>query len=87
MKKFNTYKLFNISKELLPNIFSIKTYNRNSVILPHFVGKSIQIHNGKDFIKIFIIKEMIGHKLGEFIKTRKTFIFKSKKKKNNGAKS
>ena len=41
-----------------------------------FVGKTVQVHNGKDYTKIIIVKEMIGHKLGEFVKTRKTFKYK-----------
>jgi small subunit ribosomal protein S19 len=48
----------------------IKTWSRNSTIIPDFVGHSFLIHNGKSFIPITISEEMVGHKLGEFAKTR-----------------
>ena len=48
----------------------IKTWSRNSTIIPDFVGISFQIHNGKSFIPITISEEMVGHKLGEFAPTR-----------------
>ena len=49
----------------------IKTYSRRSTIFPDFVGHTIAIHNGKDFIPVYISEEMVGHKLGEFALTRK----------------
>ncbi|MDC1096661.1 30S ribosomal protein S19 [Pelagibacteraceae bacterium] len=48
----------------------IKTWSRNSTIIPDFVGVSFLIHNGKTFIPITISEEMVGHKLGEFAPTR-----------------
>ena len=48
----------------------IKTWSRNSTIIPDFVGHSFMIHNGKSFIPITISEEMVGHKLGEFAITR-----------------
>ena len=48
----------------------IKTWSRNSTIIPDFVGHSFMIHNGKTFIPITISEEMVGHKLGEFAPTR-----------------
>ncbi len=48
----------------------IKTWSRNSTIIPDFVGHSFLIHNGKSFIPITISEEMVGHKLGEFAPTR-----------------
>ncbi len=50
---------------------NIKTHCRNMVILPQMVGKTIRIHNGKDFNAIIIVPEMLGHLLGEFSHTRK----------------
>lgn len=50
----------------------IKTTSRNSTILPIFVGYKIIIHNGKSWTPVTIHEEMIGHKLGEFSKTRKS---------------
>ena len=49
----------------------IKTWSRNSTIIPEFVGHSFLIHNGKTFIPITVSEEMVGHKLGEFSPTRK----------------
>ena len=49
----------------------IKTWSRNSTIIPEFVGHNFLIHNGKNFIPITISEEMVGHKLGEFSPTRK----------------
>lgn len=48
----------------------IKTWSRRSVIAPEFVGHTIAIHNGKQFIPVFISENMVGHKLGEFAPTR-----------------
>jgi len=48
----------------------IKTWSRDSTIIPDFVGLSFLIHNGKSFIPITISEEMVGHKLGEFAPTR-----------------
>jgi len=53
-----------------PNKKPIKTWSRNSTIIPDFVGHSFMIHNGKSFISITISEEMVGHKLGEFAPTR-----------------
>ena len=48
-----------------------KTKSRASMILPMMEGMTIGVHNGKEFVNVFIINEMIGHKLGEFAPTRK----------------
>ena len=53
-----------------PNKKPIKTWSRNSTIIPDFVGHSFMIHNGKSFIPITVSEEMVGHKLGEFAPTR-----------------
>lgn len=48
----------------------IKTWARASVISPELVGYTMAIHNGKNFINVFITEGMVGHKLGEFSPTR-----------------
>lgn len=48
----------------------IKTWARRSVITPEFVGHTFAIHNGKQFIPVFISENMVGHRLGEFAPTR-----------------
>ena len=49
----------------------IKTWSRRSTIFPEFVGHTFAVHNGKDFIPVYITEDMVGHKLGEFSQTRK----------------
>jgi len=48
----------------------IKTWARNSMISPDFVGHTIAVHNGNKFIPVYITENMVGHKLGEFSPTR-----------------
>lgn len=48
----------------------VKTWSRASMITPDFVGHTVAVHNGKNFIPIFITENMVGHKLGEFSPTR-----------------
>ena len=59
--------------------FEIFTKARSTVIIPKFVGLTINIHNGKTFSKITITDKMLGYKLGEFAPTRKKFSYKKKK--------
>ncbi len=49
----------------------IKTWSRASTISPDFVGLTIAVHNGKQFIPVYVTENMVGHKLGEFSPTRK----------------
>ena len=49
----------------------IKTRSRRSTIFPDFIGHTFAVHNGKDFIPVYITEDMVGHKLGEFALTRK----------------
>jgi small subunit ribosomal protein S19 len=49
----------------------IKTWSRDSTILPEFVGLTFSVHNGKNFINVLVTEEMVGHKLGEFSPTTK----------------
>jgi small subunit ribosomal protein S19 len=48
----------------------IKTWSRASTITPEFVGLTIAVHNGKQFIPVYVTENMVGHKLGEFSPTR-----------------
>lgn len=59
----------------------IKLWSRNSFILPEFVDSVFNIHNGKSFIQIKVVEDMVGHKFGEFASTRKKNVFKKKLKK------
>lgn len=49
----------------------IKTWARASTITPEMVSMTFLVHNGKDFINVFVEENMVGHKLGEFSPTRK----------------
>lgn len=48
----------------------LKTWSRNSTIVPKMIGKTIAVYNGKQHFPVFISDQMIGHKLGEFVPTR-----------------
>ncbi len=64
------YVSLSIQKKLDAGL-PIKTWSRRSIVLPEFVDKIFEIHNGRRFIKIKITDEMVGRKLGEFALTRK----------------
>ncbi len=49
----------------------IKTWARASTITPSMVGFTFAVHNGKDFLPVYVIENMVGHKLGEFSSSRK----------------
>ncbi len=49
----------------------LKTWSRRSTIYPEFVGHTFAVHNGKEFIPVYVTEDMVGHKLGEFSLTRK----------------
>jgi small subunit ribosomal protein S19 len=48
----------------------IRTWARNSMVTPDMVGHTLAVHNGKQFMTIYIDENMVGHKLGEFAPTR-----------------
>lgn len=48
----------------------IKTWSRASQVPPEFVGHTFLVHNGRNFISVFITESMVGHRLGEFAPTR-----------------
>ncbi|HOX40884.1 MAG TPA: 30S ribosomal protein S19 [bacterium] len=49
----------------------IRTWSRSSTVIPEMVGLTFAVHNGKEHVPVFIVEEMVGHKLGEFSPTRK----------------
>lgn len=49
----------------------IKTWARASTITPEMVGFTFGVHNGREFIQVRVVENMVGHKLGEFAPTRK----------------
>ena len=48
----------------------VKTWSRASMITPEFVGHTFAVHNGKQFLPVYITENMVGHRLGEFSPTR-----------------
>ena len=49
----------------------IKTWSRDSAIIPEMAGFTFGVHNGRIHVPVFITEEMVGHKLGEFSLTKK----------------
>ncbi|MBS3738149.1 30S ribosomal protein S19 [Mesohalobacter halotolerans] len=73
--KKGPYVHYKLERKVAQNVESgkksvIKTWSRASVITPDFVGQTIGVHNGKQFVPVFITENMVGHKLGEFSPTR-----------------
>ena len=65
-------KLLDKIKKIQPHSkASIKTWSRSATITPEMVGYTIGVHNGKSFIEVSVVENMVGHKLGEFSHTRK----------------
>jgi len=67
LEKIKEWKENNIQKP-------IRTHLRDMIILPEMVGMKFAVHNGKEFVTIEIVPEMIGHRLGEFVLTRKRVV-------------
>lgn len=51
----------------------IKTWSRSCTIIPEMVGFTFGVYNGRKFIEVYVVEEMVGHKFGEFSLTR-TFL-------------
>jgi len=49
---------------------AVKTWSRRSTIFPEMIGHTIMVHNGKNFIPVYVTENMVGHRLGEFAATR-----------------
>ena len=48
----------------------IRTWARNSTIVPEMVGHTIAVHDGRRHVPVYVSEDMVGHKLGEFVATR-----------------
>ena len=73
-----------LAQKNAPKKKAIKTWSRKSAIYPEFVGLNFEVHNGKEFINVFVTEDMVGHKLGEFVPTR---VFKQHSSNNKAADS
>jgi small subunit ribosomal protein S19 len=48
----------------------LKTWARDCTIVPEFIGQTFMVHNGRQFMRLYVTEDMVGHKLGEFAPTR-----------------
>jgi small subunit ribosomal protein S19 len=64
----------------------LKTWSRSSTIYPEFVGHTIAVHDGKKHVPVYVVEDMVGHKLGEFALTRTFEGHAGSKTSNNGKK-
>lgn len=85
MSKRSSWKIPFVKENFFQSVYlsnnkKLKTTSRHTTILPFLIGRTVQVHNGKFFIPVNIVEEMVGHKLGEFVNTRLRHIYKSKKK-------
>ncbi|MBR6593685.1 MAG: 30S ribosomal protein S19 [Clostridia bacterium] len=62
----------------------LKTWSRSSTIFPEFVGHTIAVYNGKTHVPVYVVEDMVGHKLGEFAPTRTFRGHAGSKTSNNG---
>ena len=49
----------------------VKTHCRDFIILPELIGTTVQVHNGREFLRVALIPETLGHFLGEYAPTCK----------------
>ena len=64
----------------------LKTWSRSSTIFPEFVGHTIAVHDGRKHVPVYVVEDMVGHKLGEFALTRTFKGHAGSKTSNNGKK-
>jgi len=64
-------KLLKKLSKVKPGSGVIRTWSRRSTITPEMLGYTFGVHNGRDFINVRVVEEMVGYKLGEFSPTRK----------------
>ncbi len=60
-----------------------RVYSRASIILPSYLSDQFRIYNGKNWLDVKIVEEMVGHRFGEFSSTRKKANHKKDKKKQS----
>ncbi len=65
----------------------IKTWARSSVITPEMVGFTFGVHNGRDHSNVYVVENMVGHRLGEFAPTRKFVVHGGKMAKTQAKES
>ena len=73
--KKGPYVHYKLESKVADNVASnkktvIKTWSRASMITPEFVGQTFAVHNGRQFVPVYVTENMVGHKFGEFSPTR-----------------
>jgi small subunit ribosomal protein S19 len=63
-------KFITLAKKKISKNKKIRVHNRDLIVVPEMIGMKIQIYNGKEFVPIEVVGEMLGHKFGEFSLTR-----------------
>ena len=64
----------------------VKTWSRASTVFPQMVGHTIAVHDGRKHVPVYVVEDMVGHKLGEFALTRTFKGHAGSKTSNNGKK-
>jgi len=65
-------RLLNKVKDLKPGEkTTIKVWDRAATITPEMVGHTFGVHNGKTHVPVYVVENMVGHRLGEFSPTKK----------------
>ena len=62
----------------------LKTWSRASIIFPEFIGHTIAVYDGRKHVPVYVVEDMVGHKLGEFAQTRTFKGHSGSKTSNNG---
>ena len=61
-----------------------QTWSRASTIFPEFVGHTVAVYDGRKHVPVYVVEDMVGHKLGEFAPTRTFKGHAGSKTSNNG---
>jgi small subunit ribosomal protein S19 len=79
-------RILNKLKNLKPGDKTIiKVWDRACTITPEMVGFTIGVHNGKQHVPVYIVENMVGHRLGEFALTKKFIVHGGKMAKEEAA--
>ena len=71
LRRNETNQLYQRFESNIKTDKNIRTHLRDAIVIPKMVGKTIYVYNGKEFLPVNIVAEMLGHYLGEFSFTRK----------------
>lgn len=74
-------KVMKLEEQYGITVSSVTTMDRSSTIVPQLIGRKVLLYNGKAYHPIYITSDMIGHKFGEFVSTRKKAIYKRKRRR------